>query len=490
MDPRARFRRGRNHHPNPFPGVPTAVFSLKCLLGFAAALHGVGLLLYLLQPETPEKIRVRHARGPPAEDFANWLEETTHEQRHALWQAHAPPLPLARRVDDPAAALDAAQCGSWFGHYLAVHRSTRGRNHAPVLVPPPDNSRGVGDWETQALRLARGAIANGAPVFVDWPAAFATDNNPDGALAPVSASVEALYRPSRHAQNALSPRDFDGWQALSPEAAPPGPAADACVLGLLLPPSDRALARTAATRAALADPHALTLGLHVRTGFADGHPDRRSRSSAGEEADAAGARARAADEWRALVEGAVDCALALEEQWQGDRPRVVWLLVSDGEAGSSRPDAFGKAVKALLAQRGRLLRPKEEGGGPARALVTGRRGAGRGLHTGPAFQHSDAARAVSEGSSSSSSKLGGEGESGGDGSSALGAGYALVVGAALDDQLLLASCDFVVAASGHVVPGTSAFARGAAQRGGHSADSVFATAKPGDGGQCAPVARL
>lgn len=67
-----------------------------------------------------------------------------------------------------------------------------------------------------------------------------------------------------------------------------------------------------ATRAALADPHALTLGLHVRTGFADNHPDRRSRSSAGEEADAAGARARAADEWRALVEGAVDCALALE----------------------------------------------------------------------------------------------------------------------------------------------------------------------------------
>lgn len=33
-------------------------------------------------------------------------------------------------------------------------------------------------------------------------------------------------------------------------------------------------------------------------------------------------------------------------------------MVSDGEAGSSRPDAFGKAVKALLAQRGRLLRPK------------------------------------------------------------------------------------------------------------------------------------
>jgi hypothetical protein len=94
MDPRVRFRRGRNNPQNPFPGVPTAVFSLKCLLSFAAALHGVGLLLYLLQPETSEKIRVRHARPPPAEDFAAWLEETTQEQRHALWQVHVSADPL------------------------------------------------------------------------------------------------------------------------------------------------------------------------------------------------------------------------------------------------------------------------------------------------------------------------------------------------------------------------------------------------------------
>jgi hypothetical protein len=137
--------------------------------------------------------------------------------------------------------------------------------------------------------------------------------------------------------------------------------------------------------------------------------------------------------------------------------------------------------------------------------VTGHRGVARGLHTGPAYQRSDAARAVDAaaaarpssaaprrgegGGSSRSAELdvGGEGR---DGSSALGEGYPLVVGAALDDQMLLASCDFLVAASGHVVTGTSAFARGAAKRGGHGLDSVFATAKPGDGGQCASVSRL
>jgi hypothetical protein len=134
-------------------------------------------------------------------------------------------------------------------------------------------------------------------------------------------------------------------------------------------------------------------------------------------------------------------------------------------------------------------RPQEEGGGPARALVTGHRGVARGLHTGPAYQRSDAARAVDAAAAArASSAAPRRGEGGG--SSALGKGYPLVVGAALDDQMLLASCDFLVAASGHVVTGTSAFARGAAKRGGHGLDSVFATAKPGDGGQCAPVSRL
>lgn len=88
MNNRARLRRGRNQPSEiePYPGVPSPVFSYKCLLGFAAALHGSGLLLYLMLPETPEKIRIRQERLPPAEDFASWLDETTYEQRHALRQ--------------------------------------------------------------------------------------------------------------------------------------------------------------------------------------------------------------------------------------------------------------------------------------------------------------------------------------------------------------------------------------------------------------------
>jgi hypothetical protein len=87
---------------------------------------------------------------------------------------------------------------------------------------------------------------------------------------------------------------------------------------LLLPPSDAALARTAAARNALADPHALTIGLHVRSGFADGHPDGYpdghpdSRRRDPVEEEAAGVWALAAAEWSGLVEAAVDCALALE----------------------------------------------------------------------------------------------------------------------------------------------------------------------------------
>jgi len=131
---------------------------------------------------------------------------------------------------------------------------------------------------------------------------------------------------------------------------------------------------------------------------------------------------------------------------------------------------------------------QEEGGGPARALVTGHRGRGRGLHTGPDYRH------LHEGHSSSGSsggeREGREVESGRDVDGRRRGDYPAIIGAALNDQLLLASCDFVVAASGHVVTGTSAFARSAAKRGGHGPDSVFATAKPGNGGQCAPVARL
>jgi len=97
MNNRARSRRGRSdpNETKPYPGMPTPVFSYKCLLGFAAALHGSGLLLYLMLPETPEKIRIRHERLPPAEDFASWLEETTYEQRHELRQVIEMLVPIS-----------------------------------------------------------------------------------------------------------------------------------------------------------------------------------------------------------------------------------------------------------------------------------------------------------------------------------------------------------------------------------------------------------
>jgi hypothetical protein len=52
----------------------------------------------------------------------------------------------------------------------------------------------------QALRLARGAIKDGAPVFVDWPDAFERSGDDaqlledgesrEGALAPVTSTME------------------------------------------------------------------------------------------------------------------------------------------------------------------------------------------------------------------------------------------------------------------------------------------------------------
>ena len=56
--------------------------------------------------------------------------------------------------------------------------------------------------------------------------------------------------------------------------------------------------------------------------------------------------------------------------------------------------------------------------------------------------------------------------------------------------MLLASCDLLVAAGGSVVSGLSAFARGAAKRGGHGRESVFAVAKPRSTGTCEPVTSL
>ena len=91
-------------------------------------------------------------------------------------------------------------CGPRYSHYLSVHRTTQGRDRAPVVVPPPEGSHGIGDWELQALRLARGAIKDGAPLFVDWPDAFASreedqqeledKERENGALAPVTSAME------------------------------------------------------------------------------------------------------------------------------------------------------------------------------------------------------------------------------------------------------------------------------------------------------------
>ena len=87
-----------------------------------------------------------------------------------------------------------------YSHYLSVHRATQGCHRAPVVVPPPEGSHGIGDWEMQALRLARGAIKDGAPVFVDWPDAFERSGDDaqlledgesrEGALAPVTSTME------------------------------------------------------------------------------------------------------------------------------------------------------------------------------------------------------------------------------------------------------------------------------------------------------------
>ena len=45
-----------------------------------------------------------------------------------------------------------------------------------------------------------------------------------------------------------------------------------------------------------------------------------------------------------------------QEQWRGDRPRVAWLLTSDGDP-SNHPDTLGKDVKRSLVERGKLHRP-------------------------------------------------------------------------------------------------------------------------------------
>ena len=71
----------------------------------------------------------------------------------------------------------------------------------------------------------------------------------------------------------------------------------------------------------MADPHALTVGIHIRSGFADGliptPGGADSSAPPGEEEEEEEEEAReawrlASDEWHSLVEAAVDCALALE----------------------------------------------------------------------------------------------------------------------------------------------------------------------------------
>ena len=97
----------------------------------------------------------------------------------------------------------------------------------------------------------------------------------------------------------------------------------------------------------------------------------------------------------------MECALELEAAFKGDRPRVVWLLISDSDGG---PDLLTRDIKAAIRAKeaeGRWSRGganEEEprsAPSPPRALVTGSRGPARGLHTGAVYQVFLALRSLS-----------------------------------------------------------------------------------------------
>ena len=218
-------------------------------------------------------------------ESSDWLDGMTAAQRHTLWESYSPRLPSPFRLDvlggDGGASSSLGGevvCGPWWTTYVKRHQRLAGVV-APHVVPAATSSHGIGDWEMQLLREGRMAVEAGEPLFVDWPAAFATKVDPDagGALSRRGA-VDVLFDPATHG-SAGSYKSLtsspEGGAALEqslppPEAAPAGPLGDACVYGLFLPPSLGVREHLSRTRRALADPGALTIGVHVRAGGADG----------------------------------------------------------------------------------------------------------------------------------------------------------------------------------------------------------------------------
>jgi hypothetical protein len=387
----------------------------------------------------------------------NWASEYSPSMLHSLWQEHTPSLPDRRlsTIDETEWFHD--MCGSWLIPYLEVvsgdrvnqDGSSSSSNNKDVLyIPPTSESHGIGDWEMMALYSLREAVKKGQRVVVDWPDMKYSSSNRNGPIKEIE-----LYNTSLIARNA---RSFGGIRGgggsvklnvkKSDPIVPLNPTGDACLYKYFLAPSTRMLSYTERARSVLADPHALTIGIHIRCGAADGHVDSRKVDDEIREN-----MELARTEWPVLIKNAIACALAYEDQWYvgSTRKKVVWLLVGDG--GSELPNIVESFIKEL-----RILDKMST----TRQFLTGSSGLSSGLHTGVIYQHSDLARS-------------------------LDGGYPLTLLSAFSDQMLLSSCDFLVTSSGSVVSGTSGFALGAARRGGRSKHS-FCVTKPGFP-TCTPV---
>ena len=137
-----------------------------------------------------------------------------------------------------------------------------------------------------------------------------------------------------------------------------------CISRLLLVPTPAMMEFIKPRLRAVRDPDALTIGIHLRTGFADPSEIEEEGMSH-------------ADGFPTLVEQSMACARDLEAKWLGTRRKVVWVLVSE------HPDVPSLAKPNFGAAQG----VTDAGRAYERDLIMTRKEEGKvsGLHTGPDF---------------------------------------------------------------------------------------------------------